>query len=84
MQWDLLLDKKIVQINEQHKRKLENLETSINHMRRELQQHQESREAQDGEISVFKALVEHLMGQVKGKGKLSDPTPEASGPGGGM
>jgi len=45
--------------------------------------HQESREAQDGEIAVLQALVEQLMGQVKGKGKVSDPTPEASGAGGG-
>jgi len=32
---------------------------------------------------VLKALVEQLLGQVKGKGKVSDPTPEASGAGGG-
>jgi len=52
-------------------------------MRRELQLEQESRQAQDGEISVLEALVEQLMGQVKGKGKGSDPIPEASGAGGG-
>ena len=32
---------------------------------------------------MIKALVEQLMGQVKGKGKTSDPTPEASGAAGG-
>ena len=48
-----------------------------------MRDHQESREAQDGEIAVLQALVEQLMGQVKGKGKVSDPTPEASGAGGG-
>jgi len=32
---------------------------------------------------VLKALVEQLIGQVKGKDKVSDPTPEASGAGGG-
>ena len=32
---------------------------------------------------MLKALVEQLLGQVKGKGKVSDPTPEASGAGGG-
>jgi len=32
---------------------------------------------------VLKALVEQLIGQVKGKGKVSDPTPEASGASGG-
>ena len=32
---------------------------------------------------MVKALVEQLLGQVKGKGKVSDPTPEASGAGGG-
>ena len=56
---------------------------SINLLRNELQPQDESREAQDGEIAVLKALVEQLLGQVKGKGKLADPTPEASGAGGG-
>jgi len=56
---------------------------SINLVRDELRNQQESREAQDGEIAVLKALVEQLMGQVKGKGKVSDRTPEASGAGGG-
>jgi len=32
---------------------------------------------------VLKALVEHLLGQVKGKGKVSDATLEASWAGGG-
>jgi len=32
---------------------------------------------------VLKALVEQLLGQVKGKGKVSHPTPEASRAGGG-
>jgi len=32
---------------------------------------------------VLKALVEQLLGRVKGKGKVSDPTPEVSGAGGG-
>jgi len=48
-------------------------------MKDELRQNQESLQAQDGEIAVLKALVEQLMGQVKGKGRRSDPTPEASG-----
>ena len=80
---DLLLDQGIVRINEQHKRELENHKMSINLVRDELQRQQESREAQDGEIAVLKALVEQLLGQVKGKGKVSDPTREASGAGGG-
>jgi len=83
MHRDLLLDQEIVQINKQHKRELAAHEISINLVRNELQHHQESREAQDGEIAVLKALVEQLLGQVKGKDKLSDPTPEASGAGGG-
>jgi len=83
MHRDILLNPEIVRRNEQHKRELENHEMSINVVRNELQQQQESREAQDGEIAVLKALVEQLMGQVKGKGKVSDPTPEASGAGGG-
>jgi len=83
MHRDLLLDQEIVRINEQHKRELANHETSINHVRDELLHQQESREAQDGEIAVLKALVEQLMGQVKGKGQVSDPTPDASGAGGG-
>jgi len=83
MHRDLLLDQEIVRINEQHKRELANHEMSINLVRDELRNQQESREAQDGEIAVLKALVEQLMGQVKGKGKVSDPTAEASGAGGG-
>jgi len=82
MHRDLLLDQEIVRINEQHKRELAAHEISINLVRDELRHHQESREAQDGEIAVLKALMEQLMGQVKGKGKVSDPTPEASGAGG--
>jgi len=82
MHRDILLDQEIARINEQHKRELENHEVSINRRRRELQQEQESRQAQDSEISVVKTLVEQLMGQVKGKGKVSDLTPEASGAGG--
>jgi len=83
MHRDLLLDQEIVRINEQHKRELAAHEITINLVRNELQHHQESREAQDGEIAVLKALVEQLLGQVKGKDKVSDPTPEASGAGGG-
>jgi len=83
MHRDLLLDQEMVRINEQHKRALAAHEISLNLVRDKLQHHQESREAQDGEIAVLKALVEQLMGQVKGKDKVSDPTPEASGAGGG-
>jgi len=82
MHRDILLDQEIVRINEQQKRELANHEMSINLVRDELRNQQESREAQDSEIAVLKALVEQLMGQVKGKGKVSDPTPEASGAGG--
>jgi len=83
MHRDRLLDQEIVRINEQHKRELANHEISINLVRDELRHHQETREAQNGEIAVLKALVEQVMGQVKGKGKVSDLTPEASGVGGG-
>jgi len=83
MHHDLLLDLEIVRINEEHKRKLANHEISINLVRNELRHQQKSREAQDGEIAVLKTLVEQLLGQVKGKGKVSDPTPEALGAGGG-
>jgi len=83
MHRDLLLDQEIVRINEQHTGEMENHEININLVRDELQHQQESREAQDGEIAVLKALVEQLLGQVKGKGKVSDPTLEASGAGGG-
>jgi len=78
----VLLDQEIARINEQHKRELEIQEMSINIMKEQLRQNPESRQAQDGEIAVLKALVEQLMGQVKGKGKTSDPTLEASGAGG--
>jgi len=79
MHRDLVRDQEIVRINEQHKRELANHEMSINLVRDELRNQQESREAQDCEIAVLKALVEQLMGQVKGKGKVLDPTREASG-----
>jgi len=46
-------------------------------------EHQLAEQARDGEISKLKAMVQTLMGEVKGKGKVSDPTPEASGAGGG-
>ena len=43
MNRDLLLDQEIVRINEQNKRAWENQERSLNLIREELQQHQESR-----------------------------------------
>jgi len=82
MHRDLLLDQQIPRINKQHKQALENHEMSINLMKDDLRQNQESRQAQDREIAVLKALVEQLRGQVKGKGKTSDGTPEVSGAGG--
>jgi len=83
MHRDLLLDQEIVWINKQHQWELENHEMCIHLMKKQLQEDQESRQAQDGELSVLKALVEQWMGQVKGKGKVSDPTPEAAGAGAG-
>jgi len=80
---DLLLDQEIVRLNEQHKRELENHEISLNLMKQEILEHQPAEQARDGEISELKAMMQTLMGQVKGKGKGSDPTPEASGAGGG-
>jgi len=65
-------------INEQHKQELENREVSINLMRRELQQYQHSPQARDREILELKAMIEQLVGQVKGKGKALDATLEAS------
>jgi len=82
MHQNLLLEQEIARIKEQHKQELENHDMSINLMKEELRQNQELRQAQDGEIAVLKAQVEQLMGQVKGKGKTSDLTPEASGAGG--
>ena len=80
---DLLLDQEIGRLNEQHKRELESHEISLNLMKEEMLEHQLAEQARDGEISELKAMGQTLMGQVKGKGKLSDPTPEASGAGGG-
>jgi len=74
---DLLLEQEIVRLNEQHKRELENHEISLNLMKQEMIESQLDRQARDGEISELKAMVQTLMGQVKGKGKVSDPTPEA-------
>jgi len=80
---DLLLDQEIVRLNEQYKRELENHEISLNLMKQEMLEHQLAEQARDGEISELKAMVQTLMGQVKGKGKVSDRTPEASWAGGG-
>jgi len=80
---DLLLDQEIVRLNAQHKRELENHDISLNLMKQEMIESQLAEQARDGEISELKAMVQTLMGQVKGKGKVSDPTPEAAGPGGG-
>jgi len=44
--------------------------------------HQEGEQAQDGEISELKAMVQTLMGQVKVKETASGSMPEASGGGG--
>ena len=80
---DLLLDQEIVRLNEQHKRQLENHEISLNRLKKEMLEHQLAEPARDGEVSELKAMVQTLIGQVKGKGKVSDPTREASGAGGG-
>jgi len=80
---DLLLDQELVWHNEQHKRELENHDISLNLMKQEMLEHQLAEQAREGEISELKAMVQALMRQVKGKGKVSDLTPEASGAGGG-
>jgi len=51
-------------------------------MKHERLQHQQAHQAQDGVSSELKAMVQTLMGRVKGKGKASDHTPRASGAGG--
>jgi len=73
MHRDILLDQEIAQIKEQQNRELENHEMSINLMKDRLRQNQESRQAQDGEITVLQALVEQLMGQVKGVRRTDSP-----------
>jgi len=56
--------------------------TTLHLMKQEMLQHQEGQQARDGEMAELKAMVQTLIGQVKGKGKVSDRTPEASGAGG--
>ena len=80
---DLLLDQEMVRLNEPHKRELENHEISLNLMKQEMLEHQLAEQARDGEISELKAMGQTLMWQVKGKGKVSDPTSKVSGAGGG-
>jgi len=46
-------------------------------MKQEMLEHQLPEQARDGEISELKAMVQTLIGQVKGKSKVSDQTPEA-------
>ena len=83
MHRDLLLDHEIVRINEQDKQVPANHEIRISLVRDGLRHHHEAREDQDGEISARTTLVEQLLEQGKGKGKVSDPRPVASGAGGG-
>jgi len=83
MHQGLVLDQEKVRINEQHKRELENNEISLTLMSEDLRHQKEAQEVRDGDILELKAMVETFMGQVKGKGKVSDPPPEASGPRGG-
>jgi len=52
-------------------------------MKQELQEHWEIQQAQDGEISELKAMIQTLIEHVKGKGMVSSPMPAASGAGGG-
>jgi len=52
-------------------------------MKQEMIERQRAEQARDGKISELRAMVQTLMGQVEGKGKVSDPTAEASGAGGG-
>jgi len=52
-------------------------------MKQEMIESQLAEQARDGEIAELKEIVQSLMGQVKGKGEVSDSTPEASGAGGG-
>jgi len=80
---ELLLDKEIVPLNEQDKREPKNHEISLNLLKQRMLEHQLAEEARDGEITELKAMGQTFMGHVKGKGKVSDPTPEASGAGGG-
>jgi len=79
---DLRLNQELVWLNEQHKRELENHDISLNLIKKEMFEHQLAEQAGDSEISEQKAMVQALMGQVKGKGKVSDLTPEPSGAGG--
>ena len=80
---DLLLDQELVWLNEQHKPELETHDISLNLMKQEMLEHQLAEQAEDSEILEQKAMVQALMGLVKGKGKVSDLTPELSGAGGG-
>jgi len=75
------LDREIVRLNAQHKRELENDEISINLMKYELLHYEDDQDASDGEMAKLKSMVETPMGEVKGKCKVSNPTPEASGAG---
>jgi len=52
-------------------------------MKQELQEHWEIQQAQDGEISELKAIVQMLIGHVKGKGMVLSLMLAASGAGGG-
>jgi len=78
MHLDLMVDQEIFQLNEQHKREREKHEIDLVLMRAELRHQKEAQKRRDGDISELKPMVATLMWQVKGKGKVSDPTPEAS------
>ena len=78
-----LLDQKILPLIEQNQLEHKQHEKNTNPVKQELQRRLEEQQARDGDILDMREMVQTLMGQVKGNGKASDPTPEALGAGGG-
>ena len=82
-QRDVMLDQEILRIQKQHKDELAEEEENINLLREVLQAQLEDQALRDNEMTELKALVRSLTGQVKGKGRAPDTTPEVAGGAGG-
>ena len=82
-QRDVMLDQEIIRIQKQHKDELAEQEENINLLREALEAQLDDQAAWDNELADLKALVRSLSGQVKGKGRVPDTVPEATGGGNG-
>jgi len=83
---DQILERLVRENQDQHQRELDNHESQLGEIADYLKEERRIGKARDRELRELKDMMQSLLGQVKGKGKQSDPTPEgpsAAGGGGG-